>query len=459
MASMDFVLAIESAVSGTVTLNSSPFEIKQYHSRYDEPEVPTISESCQIRLQDGSVANNLDELRTLRKLMKQAKEAQDDANIGRVYLTFKEATGGTAYRSELKSGVTPWDASTLDFAHWSGDTQFATMSWERANWWEGPEAQLALTNPNGTANTAGLRVYNCNDGTAIDTSYYRHNYVDIAGTAVAGELPAPTRLEMTNIYTETGVYVLSYIWIGQNWTNPSTFTHYYEFTAGTATADTEMGGGYFQRIGLDSGNEASVDSWALPAAQIDAAAGKYYKFFIHTWTNPITTATLRYRINISHSGWIIWQSGLLSMDSSFGTTLRDLVSFKLPPWLVGLSDLGDLEIILTGYQLSGSHQTLNPDYMQLVPIDGFRYIQGINAAGIATNERIVDDAVGRYTYADDGSGGDKLGFFSTYGRAIHLYPGKNQRLYFLMAGNEAYDSSVNRKISVKLYYRPRRLSL
>jgi len=99
--------------------------------------------------------------------------------------------------------------------------------------------------------------------------------------------------------------------------------------------------------------------------------------------------------------------------------------------------------------------------MQLIPVDGFRYIQGINTAGATTNERIVDDAILRYTYQDDGAGADKRGFYATYGNPIHLYPAKNQRLYFLMHGNGASTemATVNRKLSVKLYYRPRRLSL
>ena len=460
MATMDFDLKIESSTSGTVTLTSSPFEIKQYHSRYDDPETPTISETCNIRLKDGSVAANLDELRTLRKLCKQAKDAQVDANLGRVYLTFTEASGGTAYRSELKQAVTPWDLSTLDYPHWTGDTQFATMSWERANYWEGPEAQLALTNPNGTANTSGLRVYNCNDGTVVDSTYYQHNYVDVAGTAIAGELPSPTRLEMTNLHTETGDYKLAYLWIGQNWTNPSTFTHYYEFVAGTAVADGDMGGGYFQQIGLNSGSEADIDTWTISAAQMAAAAGKYYKFIIHTWTAaPIVHTSLRYRVRLEYNSWPIWESGYLSLDSSFGTSIRDLLAFKLPPWLNGLSNLGALDLVLRGYQASGVHKTVHLDYMQLLPLDGFRYIQAISTAGAGTNERIVDDGIERYTYQDDGSGSDKRGFYATTGRAIHLYPGKNQRLYFMMHSTLLNESKVSRKISVKLYYRPRRLSL
>jgi len=266
MATMDYILTVQSS-SGTVTLTSSPFSIKQYHSRYEDAEVPTVSESCQIRVKDGAVAANLDEMRTLRKLLKQAKDAQADANLGRVYLTFTETSGGTAWRSEIKSALGPWDQSAVNYPYWTGDTQFATLSWERANYWEGSEAQLSITNPNGTANTSGLRVYNCNDGLSIDTSYYKHNYFDVAGTAIAGELPAPTRLEMTNLHTEvSGDYNLNMVWIGQNWTNPSTFTHYYEFTGGTPTADADMGGGSFSYYGVNSGSETEIIAWTISGA-------------------------------------------------------------------------------------------------------------------------------------------------------------------------------------------------
>jgi hypothetical protein len=73
--------------------------------------------------------------------------------------------------------------------------------------------------------------------------------------------------------------------------------------------------------------------------------------------------------------------------------------------------------------------------------------------------RRIDDGVNEDAYIDNGAGDDKAGILIGYGNPIGLYPGKKQRLYFLMHSSTGDTAEILRIISVKLYYHPRRKTL
>jgi hypothetical protein len=453
MATFDYVVTIQAADKGTVTLTTNPFQVQQYHVRTADESEPEISEQMSLRVTDNAATANLDELSTLNALLLQAQRAQKNRALSKVYVTWKNAAGGTLYRSEVTQAKGEWQDTALQWPYWMGDTQFASVDLVRKNWWEGPEAQLAITNPNGTANTSGLNVFNCNDADGSSPNK-RHNYFDVAGTAVAGNLMAPTRLEMTNLYS--GGTALAWVWIGQNWGDTS-FVHTYEALGGTNTASSSSSGGFYRVYSIPDSLETDLSTWSLTSAEMAKAGGRFYKFITRHWGEP-HISTLRLRLKLKYSTDTVWDSGLTALDSSYSTTIRDMWTFKLPPWLMGLSSLGGFDMVLSGYQETGTHQSWNLDFIQLTPVDGWRHLQYIGF-GTPQNNRLVDDGIDGYLYDDNGSGGDKRGVYVGYGNPIMLYPGKNQRLYFLQHSLTGNQAEIDRVVSVKLYYRPRYLSI
>ena len=79
--------------------------------------------------------------------------------------------------------------------------------------------------------------------------------------------------------------------------------------------------------------------------------------------------------------------------------------------------------------------------------------------GVLQNSRMVDDGVNDVCYIDTGAGADKAGYLVPYGSPIELYPGKKQKLYFLMHSNIGNVAEIHRTASVKLFYRPRRRTI
>lgn len=460
MSTFDYILAVTDQTSGTVTLTTNPFQVKEWQVRTGADEDATVTEAVEIRLTDGAVAANLEESRTLQKLLQQAKDAQRNRAIDKVYVTWQQASGGTIYRSEIMDGRLEWEAEALQYPQWYGDTQFARVHWERGNWWEGPEAQLGLSNPHGTVTTAAGTVYNHNNGGTC-------NYLDIAGTAVLGDIPGATRLEMTNSYYSavsglygTVVYGLDHVWIGQNVFTPSSFDHIIEGEAadygGTVVALANGSGGSAIQTGAVQATETLIFSWALPTAVADAANGRLHRLTFKS--DSMESANIfRFRLKLvfgtAAAGVALWQSDLVSPDSSFVLSTRNLFTLKLPPWPPGLSGATGLYLQLWGLATIAEPGLLNIDFIQLTPADGYRELKTASY-DVPYEYRIIDDGIGEYLYVDDGAGADKAGIMTGYGAPIRVWPARDQRLYFLMNPEE-----IDRTLSVKVFYRPRRRSL
>jgi hypothetical protein len=135
--------------------------------------------------------------------------------------------------------------------------------------------------------------------------------------------------------------------------------------------------------------------------------------------------------------------------------IRDLVTLRLPPWLLGQTYLSALTMTLTGQQNAFSSVNVDLDFLQITPLDGWRMLE-CAGYGIVQNDRLLDDGINEVAYIDNGVGIGKAGYLIGYGTPIALYPNKDQKLYLLMHSWQYNTAEIDRTVSVKLYYRPRR---
>lgn len=457
MSAVDYVFTVTDQTSGTVTLTASPFAYNGGAGLTADRKTPTVGETLEVRLKDTSGSANLDELHTLNRLLQQAEDAQDDPTVAPVYLTWQLNGSAGVWRSEIISGRTEPRADALNYGYWTSNTMFAPVYLERANWWEGPEAQLPITNPNGTANTSGLDVYNCGDGSGAGTALF-YNYFDVAGTAVDGDLPSPVRLEMTYNYSEA-VPELSDIWIGQSWHNPTAFVYRYECegAGGTATAEGIASNGTTAALSLLSqSSETDLLDWPIGSASLNAAAGMMVKPMLRGFITFPTAP--QWRFSIYSGSAQIWNGPLVSVDTSTGYLIRDLGAFRLPPAPLAGGSLGTLTLRLSGMQTSGTAIGFELDDLHLLPLDGWRALYAMVL--VPRTQRVVDDNLGRPSaYVDNGSGGARVAGVRGTGNPIMLKPKADQRLYFLLYGVTGETAAKGMYLTCKLYYRPRRLTL
>lgn len=459
MADYDFVLKITDDASGTVTLSSSPFAITKrgYIPRVARKEEPSLEESMVVRIDDGAVADNLDEFRELQRLLIQAGDAQKNRSLDKVYVVFKESASADEYRSELTGGFVEWQDTALDYEYWTNDVQIAEIEWQRANWWEGPEVQVPLTNENGTAVLTNLDVLNCNDGSEAGDGTLRYNYVSIPGTAITGELPAPTRLELVNTYDTQR---LAQVWIGHNYTDPDNMEWMldgFDATGGTVVTSGAYNKGAGREIGVLPNSEVEIFTWTISGAHLDAYGGRTYKVFIRP--EGSFSEDIRYRLELKYEALTIWDSDLISFENAIGASrIREICNITLPPWLGGLTNQSELTLVMSAYHEDTVQREVNCDFLMLVPLDSYTQVDQ-STFGMEENDRLIIDGILDKVYADDGAGSALVGNFAQYGRHIMLKPTVDQRLYFQMHSQLANLASNERSIGVKLFTRPRRLSL
>lgn len=381
-----------------------------------------------------------------------AKQHPDGADG--CWINYAVNTTETLYRSRVTNGAVLHDAR-LD-ARWRQGRAKLGLAITRQPYWEGPETAVPLTNSNGTDVTDGLGVYNCNDasGTAPNK---RVNYVEIAAADISGNRPTPAKLLLTNTFATNR---LNNVWIGHNHTDPTNALWNLEAEAAsgeTGDADSGSSGGYDVSKTLTSDSEVTLFTWPLSAAMLSAAQGQWVHALPRFSYAPVIS-NIRFRFKLQWNVTTIWQSEQVLPDSNVSLAIRDLASFRLPPWLQNYSGLDGMNLVMTGQRILASSQLLTLDFLQLIPADNFRYLACVGY-GVAQNSRIVDDGIGGEVYRDDGADTGRVGILTGYGDPILLQPGKLQRLYFLMHSNYANSAEVTRTISVQVKYRPRRSSL
>ncbi len=427
-----------------------------YTPRVGDLDDGTVKERATIGIAVDTVAE-LDSIREgIILRLYNAKERQTNHARDKTYVHWQADGAAAVWRSEIIDGKI-LNMPDIFAVGWVVKHIEITIEWTRRNYWEGPEAQVPLTNTNGTDDTSGLNIYGVNDGSGSPPND-RVNYCDIKAADVDGELPGATRLEITNAFAGNR---LDMIWIGQNIIDPANHVWAYEgedAAGGTPTVDAGSSGGDYNLVSVSSSPSfGDLLTWTIPAADVSAAKGGMMKAIIRFSSSTTNPKKIWWRFHMEVAGYTLWVSGRSKPDSNFAILLRDIAIFNFPPWLRGQTGQAEIDLVLEGQQETGGAVTARVDTLYLIPAEGWRYIDARDR--VEQTERIIDDGVDGYLYIDDGAGADKRSACVGYGNPIHLEPGKLQRLYFLLHSEIADISEVARNITVKLYYRPRRYTV
>lgn len=412
----------------------------------------TSSDTAYVILM-GVKATKLANIATLNRFFRQAQERWEKPFLPKIYVEFDNGDS-VWWRSEVNEGSVMLSADSIDKIDRSPEI---TIYFKRDNFWEGAEAQLPLTNGNGTNNTAGLTVYNCNDGTGSSPNV-KNNYVQITGSDVAGDQLAPVRLEITNTFNNASR--LFTVWLAHNAeADPANFQHLLEGEAvsygGVDAVNAAYSGGKARIFTWAGDNQVLIARWALDTTYLNRAGGKWFKALAVFTGTPGAGIRLQMKITFP-SGTpltIVGSSQEVAVD--YWAKLQDIATLQIPPWLVGSGDLAPVDLSLYARKTGGG--TINIDYLQITPLDSYRILQP-QGYGASYTIRIVDDGVAEQLYTDGWSPSGKTGHYVGIGSQIRLKPGKTQRIMFLQKGDTG-DISTSRTLSVKAFYRPRKATI
>jgi hypothetical protein len=461
----------------TITLNSSSKKVKQYKpvaptinpdtlqkimaGSVERDLEPTVTESCVVIVQESSVANLQTAINAIERMITlSAPRRQWTRQGNQVFVKFTPANAAAAYRSEIVNGKVEVQDDTLRVSRWDVFAVEIIIAWTRKFYWEADsETQLTLTNGNGTDDTAGLAVYNCNDGSGASPTK-RNNYVEIDAAELTGVIPCPVRLAITNTYGTAArrVYVAH-----KAQGTPASFTHILEAEDATLNgsyctsgADATCSNGNKVAVVNVPAAVATLFTWTMNATQAGYIKGQWVRPILRFSVLPNdATCSVRFTIKDSTSGAVIAQTDYQVLSSA--DYLQALPEFYLSPNLQGQTTSGAIKILLDSKD-SAATCDWTLDFLQLSPIEAgnsFRFLRPVDESLVtiaATTGLITDNMIDGGLYIES-----QQGVYQGLGGPIMLIPSTLQRLYFLVDG--ASDAAIARTITVKGYFRPRKLTV
>lgn len=406
-------------------------------------QTPTVTESIPLMLYAASASAMQTAIGTLERLLDDARRRTQRQTGVKVYLNVQLDSDAAAWRSELIDARLELKENSLQV--WAQAKMDATLYIERVPYFEGALTQIPLTNSSATSDTTGLTIYNHNDsGTGHD------HYAGILAADVAGNLPAPIKLELTNTTGDS--------------------QEYYQFFIANNVFNDPVN---FAVSGILEAESTVVSGYGTAASNADSSGGQYVT---HTGTGDwnmlfevaqgIVADCAGYpfhvlaRFRTPPSGYcsaaLTSATGSATLDRgdevNVGALYQDLVDFGvlyIPPG--GYSANWAAHRLKLAFRTDGE-ATAEVDYLALFPAYSFREIK-THGIEIANGDTVVDDGVEGRAYM--GVGGYEQPWLLALGAPIYVYPGRIQRLYFLWSLLD-HTSPIAQTFTVKAWYRPRR---
>lgn len=299
-----------------------------------------------------------------------------------------------------------------------------------------------------------------NEGAGASISIFEiDNFVhidsaDIDGVAVDGG--AACRIELTN--SDAGAD-LQTVWMGLNYqSEPDDFAHLLEIEDSDTGANTGSAlavNGQYRAYTVTTA-DAKITAWTIPSETLIKAGSAYFKIIARFFNgNDITDAKLR--IKVFYNSQLLYEGPQTEYDDTYAgisRLWREIDTVQLPPYkLEGLTPT-DLTFEIWGQSTAGS-LTLNLDCLMKLPINGYRKLQ--SSSGIAQNSVLIDDGIQDLFYQSVSS--EIVRDVVAEGSPLQLWPGLDNRIYFIQHSETADTADIDRTMSVKIYYRPRRVTL
>lgn len=418
-----------------------------------------VGETLDLLIQASSAANLQAAARSIELLLDAAERRKRSGAGATIYLTVQWDGEAAAWRSPVLGGRLEMGRAV---DQWGRLKVEATLGITRLNYWEGAETQLTLTNSSATNNTAGITIWNHDDaGTGHD------NYVEVDAAEVTGSLPGAVKIELKN--GETAAVSYAHLWLGVNAeSDPANFAHVLEAEAGDTGAGvsvvtaTDGSGGQAMRVVTSSGGSNDL-VLTVPAATLQKAAGRRFRALMVpvSYTNgagaTVTAALMDGATTLLLPGY--------TLDEGPETTIAHIASyapvvelgvFALPP--VGMSGTwGDLKLRLRFQAPASTVLTADIDYVLLLPTDSWRRLDvvGPDVAGSASGGAIVDDGPENAAYYATST--TVQPYVVAHGEPLTLRPGLKQRI-LVLTQEDSY-SIPARRLTVRAWYRPRRMSI
>ena len=433
-----------------VVLTAGVYQVMRYVPKSAPHADMLVTESATVRVLASSLATQQAAINDIEKAFELARRRRQTGAGDHVYIKLLESGDSDTYRSELWAedpdglpGRVVILDPTLDRYIWGAYVAKLQLIWTRRNYWEhNSETELALTDDSGAGATGGQAVIN-------------PGYVQIESSDCFGSLLTPLRIEMTNSDSDNDIETM---WVGLNYlSDPANLVIDLECEQGDSdeTASSDALGAAYGLFTVTT-TELELRSWSISGAQLGYANQRYFKALLRFF-NGTDITNVKLRLKLSYNSETIWEGGQVEYDDTYMNSYlwRELDTVQLPPYKLEGSTSTALDLELWGISTTGSSETINLDRLRLVPTDGYRKL--VSKSGVTLASALVDDGILDIKYQKVSTA--IVSDITAEGEPIHIWPGLDNRLYFTWHSDDSDTAFITDLISVKAFYRQRRLTL
>lgn len=449
---------------GTTTVSLSTTNILLLHFVPTEAmigmngEYQDVVETIEIAFVEATTAAIQTKKSSIDKLLSDAKRRATRGNGVKVFLKYQPHNDATLWRSEILEGRFELASDALT-AFVSGVAK-ATLIIKRKYYWEGTRVQASLSNQHGSSG-AGVRVYG-HDDSAND------NWVLIGSSTITGSLPTPLEIHIKN--DSAGDYDSRNWYIGNNSYNTGLTL---QFEGESVTTGGTISPGADDNVNYSNGRYMSLTGttayigFDIPGTVISAFGGRWAKILLKTNFSVSGGLGMVYvrPVLLDYYGLVTIYSGNEVSLRTNEDYIQDIGNVPLPPGRTA-TDWQGMRLALNIRSTDGSSQTVGVDFIHLLPVDdnAYRHIEQRGMVLLKLSE-IVDDGIEDELYFHEGletSPGSSLYVYTRHpiligrGTPILAFPGIAQKIHFLFDG---YASTVSWTYSIRIYFRPRRLTI
>jgi hypothetical protein len=445
--------------STTYDLNDGNNSLSEYAHRMSDGINP-VTESAVVLVAASTADNLLTQIKDINRANMAAKRRSKSKQGDRIFLKWRVNGAAPILRSEILAiAAVPADDPT-----WGLPSGFANrkiklvLSFTRVGWREYDTlTQIPLTNDNATADLAGLKIYNCNDGTGAAGSV-RVNYVQMAAADILGDMETPLYIEITHTFAASAARRFYIAHKAQG--VPASFVHTLECedaspgTGVTSTADLDCSGGNKMAVVNVPATVRTLMTWTLSTTQASYILSQWVKILARFEDLPNnSTCKVRFIVQDSVTTAQIGQSEWVTLSSA--DYLQQIGTIMLSPNEQGQVTAGAIKLLLQGKD-SAATCDFGMDFIQPSPSElgqGFVLLKPIDEALVtvaASTGVITDNAI-------DDTGPQiesRQRVYLRFGGPIMLVPNTINRIYILHDGTDA-SAAVARTLTVKAWHRPR----
>lgn len=440
---------VERYAPGSPEVQAAKVAATLYGGEVGQPRYENVTESVDLFLRAASVAALQALVQSIEAMVQKAHRRQRLRVGERIYLQLQLDGEAQSWRSEILTGRLVVVEDGLDL--WPNKALTAQLIVQRRPFWEGAEVELQLSTSTLSAATGGRTIYNHDDsGSGHD------NWVQVASSQVGGLLPAPVRLELQN--TAGATVNVSAVHLAVDAFGDPAFSHVVEgesrSSGGTVTADAASSGGSYNNLSV-AGSAEMV--FALAASVLQNSGGRYWRLLARL-AQTVSGNLYLTPVLENSAGREVWRGAeVLVTANVVDLGIKDWGAVPLPPVELGAT-AGGLSLVLSVRYTGSGTGGLLLDFLQLTPAEAVRTLR-FGGTAIAANDVLVDDGFEDRCWCQ--LSGTRQPGGAVEGAPLMVWPGRTQRILVLFdeVNGGPVESVIGRTLSVRAYYRPRRLTV